>query len=110
MNKSTLKKMFSQLCCSECRHDFDDDSIKILREEKGLYVIQVVCNNCKKAFGIAFLGFDPLCVKSDNESDLALEIQDGPPPINYDEVIEAHKFIQNLEHDWQKHIPSEFKD
>ena len=34
-----------------------------------------------------------------------LEVQEGPEPISYDDVIDAHRFIKNLDADWQKHIP-----
>ena len=48
MEKDKLKKLFSGLCCSVCRHDFDEDAIFIKREEKNLLVLQVVCPECGK--------------------------------------------------------------
>lgn len=108
MDKRKLKKLFSGLCCSVCRHDFDEDSIFIKREEKDLLVLQIVCQECGKSFGLALLGTGALSVK-DKEDD-ALAIQDCPLPISYDDVIDAHKFIDKLEKDWTKYIPDELKN
>lgn len=111
MDKIKIKQLFSGMCCSKCGHDFEDNSIKILREEDGLFVIQLVCQECKKSFGIAFLGLESITLKNNEVKDeeLELQIQDGPSPIGFDDVIEAHKFIQNLEEDWSKFIPEDFK-
>lgn len=110
MDKLKIEKLFADLCCSECRSDFTEDSIKIVREEDGLSVIQIVCHNCNKSFGLAFLGLESIELKSNEitDEDLKLQIQEGPDPINADDVIDAHKFIQNLDKDWQKHIPKDF--
>lgn len=112
MDKLKIKQLFADLCCSECKSDFTEDSIQIMREEQGLFVIQIVCNECKKSFGLAFLGLESINLKSqelDSET-FKLEIQEGPDAITEDDVIDAHKFIQNLDSDWQKHIPEEFKN
>ena len=72
--------------------------------------MQIVCQNCGKSFGIALLGG---CEeKIDNNtalSDAALQIQEGPDAICYDDVIDAHNFFSNLEDDWQKYIPENLR-
>ena len=108
MDKKTLKKLFSNMCCSVCKHDFDEDSIFLKREEQGLLVLQIVCPNCGKNFGLALLGTNSLSVK-ENE-DTPLEFQDCPLPISFDDVLDAHNFIDKLEKDWNKYIPDEFKN
>lgn len=112
MDRIKIKQLFSGMCCSKCGHDFEDKSIKILREEDGLFVIQLVCQECKKSFGIAFLGLESITLKNNNhkEEELQLQIQDGPPPIDFDDVIDAHKFIRNLDEDWSKYIPEDLKN
>ena len=99
--KKKIEKLFSNLCCSQCKNSFDEDSVIIKREEEGLTVISLVCKHCGKNFGVAFLGFSDIDVKNYEP----LEVQEGPAPINYDDVIDAHRFIQNLDSDWQKHLP-----
>lgn len=105
MKKEKIIKLFSGFCCSDCKNDFDANSINILREEENLVVIQIICSNCKKSFGIALLGSNSIEEKNDTE----FEIQDCPLPINYDDVIDAHKFIDKLEKDWTKYIPEDLK-
>lgn len=111
MDKIKIKQLFADLCCSNCKSDFTEESIQILREEQGLFVIQIVCTTCNKSFGLAFLGLDSIKLKSDEVEDsaLKLQIQEGPSPINTDDVIDAHKFIANLDSGWSKYIPEDFK-
>lgn len=103
--KRKLKVLFSNLCCSVCKHGFNEDSITVKREEPGLTVINLTCQNCGKNFGAAFLGFSNLDVKE--ESELALEVQEGPEPISYDDVIDAHRFIKELDEHWAEHLPKQ---
>ena len=107
MEKEKLVKLFSNMCCSNCRHDFDKDSIFIRRQDKHLMVLQIVCSECGKSFGLAFLGTGAVDVKED---DKPLEFQECPLPITYDDVLDAHHFIDNLEKDWNKYIPDELKN
>lgn len=98
-----LKALFENLCCSQCKTGFDEESFSIKREEAGLTVTHLVCKNCGKSFGVAFLGFSGIEVK--DESKLALEIQEGPDLITYDDVIDAHRFIRDLDEHWANHLP-----
>ncbi len=106
MKKSKLKKLFSNMCCSQCKSDFDEESINIKREEENLLVLQIVCQKCGKSFGIALLGADENSIKEDED---ALTFQECPAPINYDDVLDAHNFTEKLEKDWTKYIPNEYK-
>lgn len=99
--KKKIEKLFSNLCCSYCRNGFDEKSFTIKREDEGLTVVALQCTHCGKNFGLAFLGFSDIDVKSYEP----LEVQEGSVPINYDDVIDAHRFIKNLDADWQKHLP-----
>ncbi|MBE7709965.1 MAG: hypothetical protein E7Z93_05920 [Cyanobacteria bacterium SIG32] len=97
--KKKLKVLFDNLCCSQCKTGFDEDSIQIKRDEDGLLVTHLMCQHCGKSFGVAFLGLSSIEVKE------PLEVQDGPEPINYDDVIDAHRFIKNLDEHWQDFLP-----
>lgn len=110
MNKKLIKMLFSDMCCSECKSDFTEDSVFILRKEKNLSVIQVICQNCGKSFGIALLGdCEEKSQTGTAPDDLALQIQDGPDAICYDDVIDAHNFFKNLDEGWEKYIPEDLK-
>ena len=101
--KKKIEKLFENLCCSQCKNGFDADSVTVKREENGLMVAGLQCKQCGKNFGVAFLGFSDIDVK-DYEP---LEVVEGPRPISYDDVIDAHKFIKNLEKDWSKYLPKQ---
>ena len=87
MNKKLLNMLFSDMCCSVCKSDFTDDSVFFLRQENNLNVIQIICQNCGKSFGIALLGdCDVKSLETISADDVALQIQDGPDAICYDEL------------------------
>ena len=106
MNRQ-IKRLFENLCCSRCKSDFDENSINILRQEDELCIVRLQCQNCRKSFGIAILGLNKQEIEDSvcKNEDFPLEIQDGSPPITYDDVLDAHKFIQNLSDDWAKYCP-----
>ena len=98
--KKKLRVLFSNLCCSYCRNDFDEESIEVKRQEHGLMVVHLTWKHCGKSFGAAFIGLSNLDVKSE-----PLEVQEGPEPISYDDVIDAHRFIKDLDEHWQEYLP-----
>ncbi|MBO6086804.1 hypothetical protein J6P92_00460 [bacterium] len=99
--KKKIEKLFENLCCSQCRNGFDEDCITIKRQEEGLFVVNLECKHCGKSFGVAFLGLSNVDVK-DYEP---LEVVEGPEPITFDDVIDAHRFIKELNGDWKKYLP-----
>lgn len=103
-----IATLFKELCCSDCKSDFDENSVVIMREEKTpdeeMIVLRIICQNCGKSFGVAFLGISDFELKNYSEEDLTLRVQDGPAPITTDEVLDAHKFIKKLDKNWQKFI------
>lgn len=106
--KRKIATLFSDLCCSSCNADFDENSVLIMREEKTdgeeMLVFRLVCPECGKSFGVAFLGISDLNLKNYKDDDLTLHVQEGANPINVDDVLDAHKFIKKLDKDWQKFI------
>ena len=106
--KRKIATLFKELCCSECKSDFDESSVQIMREEKTpdeeMIVFRLICQECGKSFGVAFLGISDFNLKNYVEDDLTLQVKDGPEPISADEVLDAHKFIKKLDTDWQKFI------
>lgn len=99
--KKNLTKLFKNLCCSVCKEGFTDDSFIVKRDEAGLLVVNLQCQNCGKKYGIAFLGFSNINVKDEEP----FEVIEGPDPISYDDVIDAHRFIKNLDENWNKYLP-----
>ena len=93
-----LRVLFDNLCCSQCKNGFDENSFEIKRDEDGLLVTHLKCQHCGKSFGVAFVGLSNLDVKE------PLEVQQGPDPIDYDDVIDAHRYIKNLDEHWQDYL------
>ena len=102
-NKITT--LFKNLCCSRCKSDFDEQSITILRKENEMLVINLTCKNCGKNFGTSFLGTKNLNAEFFDREKTPLRMIDDLPPISKDDVLDAHKFIKNLDESWQKYLP-----
>ena len=107
--KKKIVKMFDDLCCSQCHSEFFEDSIEIVRQEDNLYVVKIVCANCHKSFGLAMLGVNPVDFKADvfnkfSDDDLKLKIDEEGEPISYDDVLDAHEYIKNLDENWYNFI------
>ena len=100
--KTKITKLFNNLCCSQCKSDFREDSIEIVRKEDSMLVVKLHCCECGKTFGLAFLGINSIEVKDDIEP---LEMVTDLPPITKDDVLDASIFIQNLDEHWTKYLP-----
>lgn len=108
MKKRKIATLFKELCCSVCKSDFNEESIDIMREEKNpeeeMFVLRLSCQNCGKSFGVAFLGISDFELKNYTEDDLTLRINESSDPISTDDVLDAHKFIKNMDKNWRKLI------
>lgn len=94
MNKNLITKelvntLFSGLCCSRCKNNFSKNSFKILEKERDILICNLTCEKCGKDFGEVVLNLNRHA-----EKHAPLEIIEGPPPIDYDDVIDAHRFIK----------------
>lgn len=107
-NINSIKLFFSKMKCTRCENYFEDEDIEILREEGNYTVVRIHCEHCQKSIGIAILGIDKgkMCEALEmNQPDM----EKGLPPIDYDDVLKARDFFQNLGDDWLKFIPAEYK-
>lgn len=88
-----IKTLFSELCCSRCKNEFTKNSIKILERDCDIMHCSLSCEKCGKDYGEVVFNFNR---KSDKH--LPLDIVEGPPPIDFDDVIEAHRYIRKNLH------------
>lgn len=100
-----IDAMFKNLCCSRCKSDFNEDSIKILRQEDGMLVVNLHCNVCDKDFGVAFIETKNLNAEFFDREKTAFRMIEDLPPISKDDVLDAHKFIKGLDEHWTKYLP-----
>lgn len=84
-----IKTLFSGLCCSLCKNEFTKNSIKVSEQNGDIMLCNLTCEKCGKDFGEIIFNFNRKA-----EKHTPLEITEGPPPISYDDVIAAHRFIK----------------
>ncbi|MBQ9688562.1 hypothetical protein IJV79_02875 [bacterium] len=97
-----IKQLFKNLCCSKCKADFDEHSIKTYAQEGEYLAVNLRCQNCGRDFGTAFL---KLSANNGNTIDeIALQDSRNTPPITADEVLDAHEHIKDFEANWKKFI------
>lgn len=87
--QNDIKILFSNLCCSHCKNDFDKNSIEIKEHNEDLIFANLKCQKCGKDFGDIIFNFN-----RKSNIHLPLEAIEGPPPINADDVLNAHEFIK----------------
>ena len=100
---NVIKRLLINMHCCRCKNEFSENSIKIMRNEKGLLVFQIKCEKCKKCFGMATLGLGA------EELAQSFEMKDKADtselsPISYDDVLDAHIFFQNMDENWSEYI------
>lgn len=96
--KSVVLKLISPLKCSKCSREFDEKSIQIMRFDEEVFVLKITCNHCSKSFGMAFLGL------GEDEILNSIKSHKVKEPITFDDVLNAHNYIQNLDENWKNFI------
>ncbi|MDX2083956.1 MAG: hypothetical protein SFZ03_01030 [Candidatus Melainabacteria bacterium] len=113
---SIIQHFFTRMNCTHCQNKFEPEGIQLIRENHGVYVVSVYCNNCERQVGVAMVGLE-----AQGEADAAAPFQDPElteaelerlsqfEPIGENDVLAAHEFFQGLDGDWMKFIPPEFR-
>ena len=113
-----LRTVFSRFSCPECAKLFDEDDVKVMRDENNYAVLKLNCVNCGKHLAIAVVGLDEDTKPPKDGEATSKETspkftykeklvkKEAPAPINYDDVLDAHKFFSGLDADWTKHLPA----
>lgn len=96
LHKKNIKQLLPKVACSKCKTEYD--ALELVRQEDGLLVLRVKCS-CGKGFGMALLGLD-LSELSESLEDVG-EVQ---KPIDYDDVLDAHKYFKDIDANWSKFI------
>ena len=101
-----VKFIFSKMVCSCCDEQFTDDCIDIIRVEGNCAIVKIECTHCHKNYGIAVVGIETV----EDEADYDNVVIPDLPAITFDDVLDAHEFIDKMGSDWMKYIPEEFKE
>ena len=103
-----VKFIFSKMVCSCCNEQFTPECVEIIRVEGNTAIVKIECTNCHKNYGIAVVGIETVGDEIDEDTDHV--IVPDLPAITFNDVLDAHKFIDKLGADWMKYIPKEFKN
>jgi hypothetical protein len=110
---SLIQSFFSQMRCNFCSHSFEPDDIQLIRQEDGIFIVNVFCNHCGTQNGVAMVGVEsPSGVPQFEDPELTPEEVSRLAefePITENDVLDAHHFLQNLDSDWMKFIPQEMR-
>jgi hypothetical protein len=106
-----IQNFFTRMRCNFCSHTFSPDDIQLIRQDEGIYIVNVYCNHCRTQNGVAMVGVEvpelqnsfPDPELTENELVRLAEFQ----PITENDVLDAHEFFSTLQGDWMKFIPSE---
>jgi hypothetical protein len=106
-----IQEYFQQKSCRNCASYFAAEGIQLLRQEPGVLVVRIICSACSHPLGVAIVGTNPNAtkrLKSELPPDWSrrdLERLTGKSPISFDDVLNAHDFLESLGADWIKHLP-----
>ena len=103
--QKTFSKLLKNLCCSQCKSEFDDNSVTLINKEKEYISLKLHCNCCGKDFGTVFLKLTD--TMPEKETDISLTDRRDIPPINSDDVIDAHEQIKDFEENWKKFLKND---
>jgi len=106
-----IQNFFTKMRCNFCSHSFSPDDVQLIRQDDGIYIVNVYCNHCSTQNGVAMVGVEmPGEAARFEDPELTEEelvrLADFKP-ISADDVLEAHEFFQKLDGDWMKLIPPE---
>jgi len=121
MDDYTIERLITALSCSGCGNFFNDECIKILETQGDAVIVKLVCPVCGKKYALAFMdlsfpvygaaleeSFEHDVTFKDGSKDYDGEFEPGkeekPGKITYDDVLEAHDYIQNFEEHWRRYV------
>lgn len=89
LTQKDFKLLFANLCCSRCKNEFTINDLEEIKREGDILICNLHCKKCDKDFGEIVLNYNRKAINH-----TPLEIIESLAPIDYDDVIDAHKFIK----------------
>ena len=117
-----IQSIFSQMNCPHCHAKSAPKSIRLIREEDGMYVVTVQCAECHEEVAMAMVGIE---IQGDSDevgvlphpeyqdpelTESELDRIEGFSTISHDDVLDAHTFFKGLGRNWQSLIPAEMRE
>lgn len=113
-----IQNFFARMTCNQCEKHLEPEGIELIRHDDDVYIVNVECVHCEHQMGMAMVGLegaelsDTLPEEPFEHYELTeddFERLKDYQRIGYDDVVEAHRFFQNLDEDWMKFIPQEMR-
>ena len=106
-----IQNFFTRMRCNFCSHSFSPEDIQLIRQDEGIYIVNVYCNHCRTQNGVAMVGVEvpgqetyfPDPELTEEELIRLSEFQ----PITEHDVLDAHEFFSKLDENWMRFIPQE---
>ncbi len=106
-----IQNFFTKMRCNFCSHSFSPEDIQLIRQDEGIYIVNVYCNHCGTQNGVAMVGVEvpgeTVHFEDPELTEQELERLADFKPISANDVLDAHHFFSNLGDDWMKFIPPE---
>lgn len=110
---SLIQNFFTRMRCNFCSHPFEPEDIQLIRQDEGIFIVNVFCNHCNTQNGVAMVGVEvpgqDLTFQDPELTQEELERLGKFQPIGADDVLDAHYFFSSLGDDWMKFIPEEMR-
>ena len=110
---SLIQNFFTRMNCNFCSHAFDTEDIQLLRQDEGIFIVNVFCNHCNTQNGVAMVGMEvpgqELTFQDPELTPDELERLGKFEAIKENDVLAAHDFFSGLDAGWMKHIPEHLR-
>lgn len=109
-----IQNFFTRMRCNFCSHTFSPEDIQLIRQDEGIFIVNVFCNHCGTQNGVAMVGVEVPAGETQYFEDPELtptEIDrlSDFEPITDNDVLDAHGFFNNLDANWMQMIPEELR-
>ena len=113
---SIIQQYFTQMNCQFCSNAFAENDVELIRQDDAMYIVNVFCHRCHTQNGVAMVGLatteEMIPPRQFEDPELTEEEKTRLShfePIAENDVLEAHRFFQDLGSDWMKFIPEEMR-
>ena len=98
-----LRTQLTSFGCERCGRSYESSDIRVLAQRDDLFVVDFQCEPCGSR-AVAFVTVEiETTDETDDDSEAEVEIEriSGPMPVDADEVLDMHLFLQDFDGDFQ---------
>jgi hypothetical protein len=106
-----IQHFFAKMRCNFCHSHFEPAGVHLVREEEGVFIVDVSCCQCERHAGLAMVSVDKSLMPNYKPRFQDPELTPAEldrlaiyEPISSDDVLDAHHFIQDIESNWKKYL------